>query len=241
VDLNIGINERNFVQFKIPYSFTYGSLSNTKGISDISLSFTRNLIENERQQLNLTIGSKIPVGDGNRHKWMDRSLPMYYQQSLGTLDFVAGISWITRRWLVATGIQHPFGNNNNQFRWDVWEGTERLEDALMYPQSVNLDRGTDIMFRVERNFRFSKFNINLGLLPIYRLNLDKITSPQSGEVVESLGSDGLALTLLTGLTYNFNVKTGFKIMNGFRLRRRPKNPDGLSREFVSNIGFLIKF
>ena len=106
---------------------------------------------------------------------------------------------------------------------------------------MNLDRGTDIMFRVERNFRFSKFNINLGLLPIYRLNLDKITSPQSGEVVESLGSDGLALTLLTGLTYNFNVKTGFKIMNGFRLRRRPKNPDGLSREFVSNIGFLIKF
>ena len=96
------------------------------------------------------------------------------------------------------------------------------------------------MFRVERNFRFSNFNFNLGLLPIYRLTKDTNIS-RGGIKNEIEGSDGLALTLLVGGGYQFSVKSGIKIMNGFRLVKRPFNPDGLSREFVSNIGYVYKF
>ena len=106
------------------------------------------------------------------------------------------------------------------------------------------------MLRVERNFRFLNWNFNLGLLPIYRLNRDKITVPLLDQETRYLngfatreveGSEGLALTLLVGGTYWFDVRSGIKMMNGFRITRRQKNPDGLSRELVSNIGYVYRF
>lgn len=238
-DISIGINNKSTIQFKIPYVFVDGVLEKTNGVGDLSIGFAQNLVANDKFQVNLTLGTKIPVGsdnisvDGNE-------LPMYYQTGLGTFDGIIGISVITKKWLFATGYQHAFNRTDNNFWWSDWEGHPDEAEALGYTQSKDLERGKDIMFRVERNFRFSNFNINIGLLPIYRLTEDSNIS--RGNVENKIpGSDGLALTLLLGGGYQFSVKSGIKIMNGFRVDRRPTNPDGLSREFVSNIGYVYKF
>ena len=103
---------------------------------------------------------------------------MYYQTSLGTYDFITGISLINRKWLFATGIQIPLNRNKNQFLWQAWETSDEDPAYIVeYNQAKELKRGIDVMFRAERNFRLSRFNFGIGALPIYRISNDEITGP----------------------------------------------------------------
>ncbi len=248
-DVNIGINAKTTAQVKVPYVNVDGALADTRGIGDLSLSLTRNLISNDSYQVNFTVGSKVPTGDENIANEEGQSLPMYNQTGLGTFDAVAGVSLITSKWLVATGIQRPFGDINSTFLWRDWAGDPLEEKALEYTQARSLRRGTDIMFRVERNFRFTNYNFATGLLPIYRINKDIINVPvndpegnfigNQDKIVD--GSEGLALTLLLSGGYQFNTKFGIKVIQGFRLVQRGKNPDGLSRKMVNNVSFVYRF
>jgi len=237
LDAGIGITDKMSMQIKLPYSKTYGSLAEVGAISDISLCATRNLISKENYQFNLTAGTKIPTSNANLMK-DGKPLPMYYQASLGTYDIIVGASWINKKWLFAAGYQQALNKNGNEFTWGKWGGDE---DARRYPVSNRLQRGKDIMLRAERNFRLSRFNGYIGLLPIYRFTKDKITAPATGLRVDVEGSDGLALTALMGGGYRFSVRSGIKFLIGARIYERNKNPDGLSREFVNSIGYEFRF
>ena len=246
-DFNFSINSKTSAQIKLPYNITRGVLSNTSGLGDISISATRNLVYKEKYQINLTVGGKIPTNNATKKSDDGRPLPMYYQSSLGTFDFVCGLSMVTKNWLFAAGYQMPFNRVDNAFTWGAWAGSPLHEKALEYPLSNQLMRGKDIMFRVERNFRFSRFNTYIGLLPIYRLNKDEITAPKSTRRTTVVGnkgedgSDGLAMTLLYGFGYRFSTKTAIKFLLGKVIVRREINPDGLSREVVNTLSFEYRF
>ncbi len=239
VDVNLGFNSKTNLQVKLPYQYAEGRLGNNHGLGDISLSLSYNLVNKEQYQINATLGTKIPTGMPNRTSNTGRALPMYYQNTLGTYDFIAGLSIITRNWLIAAGYQRALNRVNSQFLWRDWEGTPNQVWADHYPQANQLLRGDDLMMRVEYNLRFSRFNANTGLLAIYRPTKDQI---QVGErTIDVRGSDGLALTYLVGVGYKFNTRSAIKIGAGFRLRRRPRNPDGLSREFVNTVTYQFNF
>jgi hypothetical protein len=244
-DMNFGLNSRTSFQVKLPYQFITGRLANTAGVGDISLCFTKNLLSREKYDVNLSLGTKIPT-NGSDKSIEGRPLPMYYQTSLGTYDAIGGISLITRQWLFATGIQVPLNENQNQFVWNKWGDHPEKAYADRYNQAKNLKRGTDIMFRVERNFRFSRFNASVGMLPIYRINKDEIT--RSGTEVGSAETriknpvaKGLALSAIATVGYNFNVRTGIKALVGHKLVQRDFNPDGLTRELVTSISYVYRF
>jgi hypothetical protein len=245
-DMNFGLNSRTSFQVKLPYQFVTGRLANTGGLGDLSLCFTKNLFSNEKYDINLSLGTKIPT-NGSDKSIDGRPLPMYYQTSLGTYDAIAGVSLITRKWLFATGVQAPLNENNNQFVWNKWGDHPEKEYADRYNQAKNLKRGTDVMFRVERNFRFSRFNFSLGLLPIYRINLDEITrsgkDTGSPEVANFKNPDakGLALSGIFTTGYNFNVRSGIKALVGRKIVQRDFNPDGLTRELVTSISYVYRF
>lgn len=238
-DMTFGINPKTFFQVKLPFQAVTGRLANTSGLGDISLCLTRNIKSKERYDINFSLGAKIPTN--NSDKDIDGlPLPMYYQTSLGTYDVIAGISLITRQWLLATGIQIPLNKNENQFLWEDWEQTEEAEYILGYNQAKELKRGTDVMVRVERNFRFSRLNFTLGVLPIYRVNRDEITSPR-GMRVQPDKAKGLAMSGIFTTGYSFNVRAGIKLLLGHKFVQRETNPDGLSREFVSTISYIYRF
>jgi hypothetical protein len=245
-DMNFGLNSRTSFQVKLPYQFVTGRLANTAGLGDISLCFTKNLFTNEKYDVNLSIGTKIPT-NGSDKSIDGRPLPMYYQTSLGTYDAIAGVSLITRKWLFATGIQVPLNENDNQFVWNKWGDHPEKEYVDRYNQAKSLKRGTDVMFRVERNFRFSRFNFSLGLLPIYRINLDEITrsgkDTGSPEVANFKNPDakGLALSGIFTTGYNFNVRSGIKALVGHKIVQRDFNPDGLTRKLVTSISYVYRF
>jgi hypothetical protein len=253
IDLNVGLTPKSTFQFKLPYVYAFSRLENTNGLGDISLSYSRNILAKEKYQLNATIGCKIPTGDADVRAKDGRPLPMYIQPTLGTIDLVAGASMINRGWLFAVGYQKVIANlNRNEFIWEKWAdhpdpvkrelGSDRLHG---FPQSRLIQRRADVMARIERNQRFSKFNIHAGLLLIHRFNQDQVNrpNPQSGvlEEVKVVGSNGSALSLIVGVTYHFSIKSSLKLLFGDRLLERDRNPDGLSREQVWTLGYQYNF
>jgi hypothetical protein len=237
-DLNFTLNAKTSFQVKLPYQAVQGRLANTSGLGDISLCFTRNIFTTEKFDINISVGGKIPTNHSDKKDDNGEPLPMYYQTSLGTYDFITGVSLISRHWLVATGIQHPFNKNENQFIWQQWLDPNETEYIKKYNNAKELKRGTDVMLRVERNFRFSRLNFSLGLLPIYRITRDEITTPDGRREKRD---KGLALSAIFTTGYNFNVQSGVKLLLGHKLVQREFNPDGLTREFVSTLSFYHRF
>lgn len=245
LDFNFSLNTRNSLQLKVPFQWAEGALAKTSSIGDISFCYTRNLYSADRFDLNLSVGGKIPTNHSNILDVSGNPLPMYYQTSLGTYDAIAGISLINRKWLFATGIQIPLNTNGNQFDWHRWPTTDpEFEYVKKYPNSTDLRRGIDVMFRVERNFRLSRFNFSAGLLPIYRITADEITDFQGVRTsVDSKGNvaKGLALSWILTAGYNFNAQSGIRLLVGHKIRQRDFNPDGLTRELVSSLSYSYRF
>ncbi len=245
-DLNFSFRQKNTFQVKLPYQMVQGRLANTSGAGDISLCFTRNLYTSDRFSLNFSLGTKLPTNHSDKVSTAGLPLPMYYQTSLGTYDLISGISLINRRWLLATGIQIPLNHNRNQFVWSEWANTSEADYILGYSQARNLKRGTDVMIRIERNFRFSRLNLSAGILPIYRITKDEVI--KSGvaansplEKVKPDAAHGLACSLIFTAGYNLDVRSGIKLLVGRKIAEREVNPDGLTREFVSSITYVYRF
>lgn len=242
LEFNVGFTEDLTAQVKVPYTWVRGNLNGwtSNGLGDISLSVSQTLVKKRKYSVVGTLGAKFPTNDSDIPLDNGRPLPMYFQTSLGTYDFIAGFSLISRGWLVAVAYQKPFGTNGNTFTHLAWEGPF-LDLATPYPESLELRRSGDVMLRVERNFRFSRWNAHVGLLPIYHLKRDLVTSPETGERIRAENSDGIALSLILGLTYRFNVKSAVHFLFGDRWLERDNNPDGLSREQVYSIGYRYNF
>ncbi len=240
IEANIGIGSKYTVQAKVPYQVANGHLGTYQSLSDISLSVTRNLVSTENFDVNFTLGTKIPSNNSDFAQFNGKSLPMYYQTSLGTYDLIFGASIVSRKWLLAAGYQQALNRNQNGFWYGEWSG-DNLTYVHQYALCGNLQRGKDVMLRVERNFRLSRFNASIGLLPIYRLNQDNYIAHATQLSTDAPNSNGLALSGIYTLGYNFDVRSGVKLLIGNKFIQRSINPDGLSREFVASFTYSYRF
>ncbi len=247
VDFTIGINDLSSFQVKLPYQWSKGNLGRIGGLGDISLSYTRSLKVTPKWNINGTLGTKLPSGDGNKtinNEFTDgRDVPMhmYYQNSLGSFDAIAGISAISSDWLFATGIQVALTENKNQFDpldFPNYPSPEYLDN---YDVGKNLKRGVDIMFRAERNWRFVNYNFSLGALPIIRITKDEAIPAGETERQKLPGTTGMALSVLASFGYQFDVNNSVKIIQGIKVTDRDFNPDGLTRDSVLSISYIYQF
>ncbi len=249
LDAGFSITKNLSGQFKLPYYSVNGNFDKTSGLGDISLSLTQRLIDTESFDLSATVGAKIPTNDSAIRSSGEKVpgteglvLPMYYQTSLGSFDIVAGASLISSKWLFATGIQMALTANNNTWWAQEWVGKYPNEDYIRaYDDANKLKRGTDIMLRVERNFRFAKYSFNIGLLPIFRISKDQTVDRNTGEYRKLDGTTGMALTALAGATYNFNINNTVKFTYGQKITDRDVNSDGLTRHSVIILAYLFRF
>jgi hypothetical protein len=240
LDVNTSIGTRSNLQFKLPYTYCTGPLGSSMSFGDISYSFTYVLKTNDQFQLLTTVGGKIPTNNSNQLSDDGRPLPMYNQTSLGTYDFIAGASFLARNWLFATGIQMAFNQNGSQFKWGDWKSSPLTLTANEYPPSWNLKRGTDVMLRIERNFRSTKWNAYIGLLTIYRITKDEISKGIESNRIKVDKTTGAAITALTGVGYKFSTRVALKGLFGMKIINRETNPDGLSREWVTSLSVEFK-
>lgn len=247
LDLNFNLlNDKTFIQVKVPYQAVEGNLGKTRGMGDLSVCLTRKILTWGAFDMSVSLGGKIPSNNSNlRDDVNNLPLPMYYQTSLGTYDAIAGFSMISRDWLFATGIQHPFNRNGNHFTWTPWlplyKNGEDPDYVRSYAGAYDLRRGTDIMLRAERNFRFSRINFSIGILPIYRINRDEVTTVSTGERIRPEGTTGLAFSSIATAGYSFSVRSGIKVLYGQKFKSRDLNPDGLTRHHVMTVSYYYRF
>ncbi len=255
LDATISITNSLFFQAKVPYQMADGSLGEARSVGDLSFGITYGIGEFLGGNISATLGTKIPTNNSSQSdpdSWgVENDLPMYYQTSLGSYDLIFGGSWITSKWLLATGIQMALTENENDFRWGnenvsgSWRANYQNGESSGYVGSYdlanNLKRGTDVMLRIERNFRFVNYSFNVGLLPIYRITKDERYDFNNDIRIKEDGTTGLALSVLGGCAYHFNVNSSMKLILGKKLAQRRVNPDGLTREFVSSLSYVLRF
>lgn len=216
VDADFNIGAKTTFHFKLPYTFVFNKLPMVNGLGDISLSFTRLLLQKGKWQIAGTLGGKIPT-NGNDLSHNGIPLPSYYQTSLGTYDLIAEIGIVYGNWLFSTGYQHALNRTKNQFLRYIeggvpknsFDGTEYASFAKLYANSKELQRTPDVMLRVERNFRIGRFNAHLGLLNIYRLEDDEVTNFKGARVKIS-ESKGLTANGLLGAGYRFSTRSAIQ-------------------------------
>jgi hypothetical protein len=189
------------------------------------------------KKASLTLGVKIPLSDANR-KEDGRALPMDYQSSLGTFDLVFGFGYAIGRLQLVAAIQQPLTQNNNEFFAEDYPLFSPLRDF----QSTNqFKRSGDVLLRASYPIDIGqKFRFTPSLLPIYHLSNDKYTNKEDIEV-EIEGSEGLTLNWNLYLDYELNNDQALQLNVGSPFVVRDARPDGLTRSFVANLEYRIKF
>jgi hypothetical protein len=237
VDANFTLGRKNSFQLRAPaYMIIDGNMPTVRGWGDTYLSLTRQLWSTDQFQINATVGGKIYTTATRT----DNVMPMYQQTAHGSNDVMGGVSLMSKRWMVAIGYQRPLNATRNAFHPERFAETDMEEVAKKYAPSVGLLRGDDIAVRVERNFRLARWNFFVGTLNLVRVTADQ-TLDSEGKLQPVNGTQGLASNLLAGVGYQFNIHAGIRLLMAGKLTERAQNPDGLSRDFVAQLAYVVRF
>jgi hypothetical protein len=233
VEYNRLFSEKVSLDFKLTSLAQIGNGISAFGISD----FFVNMNYRASKKFKVTIGAKIPLSNGG--KSLDGlPLPMDYQASLGTFDLIFGVGYDIHKLQIIAAIQQPLTQNSNQF----FASNYSPSSALRSFQSTNgFKRTGDVMLRVSYPLSLGKkLKLTPSLLPIYHLLNDQYTDELNIER-EIIGSQGLTLNGNVYVDYEINEKSSFQINMGKPFIVREARPDGLTRSFIANFEYRIRF
>lgn len=227
------INKRFGFNAKLSTLAQNGNGISSFGLSDIFVNTNYML----GKKLKLTLGTKIPLSDAN-NTYNNRPLPMDYQSSLGTLDIIFGIGYEIKKIQFVVAIQQPLSQNDNQFISTNYSVDSKLRAFL---STNKFKRSGDILLRLSYPVNISsKFTFTPSVLPIYHLANDKFTDEFNIEK-EIEGSQGFTLNGNAYLDYKLNNKSSIQLNLGMPFVVRNNRPDGLTRSFIANLEYLVRF
>jgi hypothetical protein len=232
-EYNKQVNEKFGIDVKLTSLAQKGNDISVFGLSDVFL----NANYRASEKLTFTLGTKIPLSNANK-SLNDLPLPMDYQASLGTFDIIFGAGYVIRKLQVVAAIQQPLTQNHNQF----FASDYPSDSELMVFQSTNkFKRSSDVLLRVSYPISLTqKLRLTPSVLPIYHLTNDKYTD-ESGIEKEINGSQGLTLNGNIYVDYEINNKSVIQLNMGIPFVVRDSRPDGLTRSFIANLEYRMKF
>jgi hypothetical protein len=233
LEYNRQLTEKFGLDVKLTTLAQNGNGISAFGLSDVFL----NANYKASDEVKLTLGAKIPLSDSNSTS-NNLPLPMDYQASLGTFDLIFGIGYEFKKIQAVVAIQQPLTKNNNQFIATNY----LMNSELKTFQSTNkFERSGDVLLRVSYPLNItSKLKLTPSILPIYHLANDKYTD-EFNIKKEIIGSQGLTLNGNAYLDYEINSKNIIQLNLGMPFIVRDSRPDGLTRSFIANIEYRIKF
>ncbi len=209
-----------------------GNEVSSTGLSDIFLTSNYSV-----GAVDVVGGLKIPLSDGN--KLLDgNALPMDYQSSLGTYDMILGVGNADGKIIWSISYQQPLTQNNNQF-----DSAQYPEGSIFreIPTTRGFDRAGDLLARVSYPIALSeKLVFTPSALPIYHLRNDRYIN-DAGELVDIENSSGLTFNLNMFLDLKLNSVSGIQFGVAAPLVVREVRPDGLTRGFVANLEYKVRF
>ena len=225
------LNKKWAVQAKLTANYADGNLGSAFAPGDIYVSGTY-IFSNKKNIWNVsaTLGTKLLLSQSDL-KTANRSLPMQYQSSLGTIDLITGVALYNKHWQIAAGWQQPLtGTNGNNFLPIYFNDAK----ADKYIPSNDFNRKADVLLRgMYKHSLNNQFYLNAGLLGIYHLGKDTyIDGNISNQPIAIKGSDGLTLNASVASWYAVSKKITIGLTAAVPLLIRDVRPDGLTRSFV---------
>ncbi|OYU79222.1 MAG: hypothetical protein CFE23_14945 [Flavobacterium sp. BFFFF1] len=219
---------------KITASSASGSFGTRSAVGDAYLSSTYSPVTERVYKWSFTGGLKIPFHDANL-SIDNRPLPMDYQSSLGTIDFLGGANLNYKMWDFNVAVQVPVINFNANSYVADFSGTDD------FPTTNLFERKPDALLRATYTVKTSNkyFSFKPNLLFIYHLGTDTYED-SDGKRLSIAGSDGL--TVNGNLISAYHYKTGvieLSLATPFAVRK--VRPDGLTREWTVGIGIRKGF
>lgn len=184
-------------------------------------------------KLKAVTGFKIPLRSGNKIK-NGIVLPMEYQPSLGTFDFLFALQTSLDKWDFALGWQQPLSQNDNQFFTQNFVGSEEFQTTNQFY------RNPDIWTRISYHIDFKKISIIPSILPIYHLANDNFRNSQDQREV-ILGSKGLTLNAAMQFDMKLTPNDIIGLNGAMPLINRDARPDGLTRKYLITLDLRHSF
>lgn len=233
LEYNRHINEQFSFDAKLTTLAQNGNDVSAFGLSDLFL----NANYNTNKNLKFTLGAKIPLSDAGNSK-NNLPLPMDYQSSLGTFDLIVGVGYEIKKIQLVAALQQPLTQNSNQFLASQYPANSALREFL---STNKFQRSGDVLLRVSYPLNInSKLRLTPSILPIYHLKNDRFTNQNNVEM-EINNSKGLTLNGNVYLDYEINRRNGLQFNMGVPFVVRTARPDGLTRSFIANVEYRIKF
>lgn len=229
------INKRFSISSKITYSVANGSFGTRGAFGDAYLIGNYNWKPKTNTQWSSLVGIKIPFTSSNL-KINEFSIPLDYQSSLGTFDFIAGLNLNYKKWDFNTAIQIPvFNNNKNSYFTE-------FSDTNDFPSTNLFERKSDALFRTTYTLQTTnkKFTFKPNVLFIYHLGEDSFENVFGArETIKN--SDGLTINGNIIGAYAINTKNSIELSLATPFVVREVRPDGLTREFTAGIIYKVSF
>ncbi|MFA6278266.1 MAG: hypothetical protein WC622_16070 [Pedobacter sp.] len=230
---------RNFNQTwtaacKITSSLAYGEFGKRASIGDAYLLLSYNRKLSSSFKWSFTSGAKIPFNRSNL-KINNHPLPLDYQSSLGTFDFLGSSNLNYKRWDFNAAFQIPVFNINANSYFAEYAGTDD------FPTTNLFHRKPDVLFRTTYSLKTKnqKFVFKPNVLFIYHIGEDSAEDIY-GKRFSIDGSSGLTINGNIISAYNFkNSSIELSLATPFVVRTI--RPDGLTRSFTAGISYITRF
>lgn len=226
---------KNFgAEIKITSAYINGELGSNFNVGDIFIKgsyFWKTILKTD---ISFLAAVKVPLKNGNFTK-SGTSLPMVYQTSLGTYDFVFGYQTKWKRLEFFNLIQIPMTQNQNKF-------FASYSPNLLFPSTNQFTRKPDIIFSIAYNHFIEKAKILFGgqVLTIYHLGKDSFVD-ESNKRKDIDGSEGLTINLNAMIGYGINARNNLQLSAATPVLVRKERPDGLTRKFTAELNYQYSF
>ncbi len=235
LDYSLQINSAWSISAKATGTWRYGKATSVGGLSDLIISS----LFQSANKVGIVGAIKLPLSTSNR-KLNNKSLPMAYQTSLGTIDLILGFQLIQSNWLFVAAWQQPITQNNNEFLMSAFDPEEL---GHVYPETNRFVRSGDVLIRVAYSHGLKTLKKNTlltySILPIYHLKDDEYTNP-TGEKVVLAGSGGLTINANANINREITNFSNLELSVGFPLIARKVRPEGLS-QFSLSLEYTVRF
>lgn len=228
-------NEKWSANAKVTSSYANGSFGGRGSLGDAFLTANYAPVVTGSYKWSFTSGLKIPFNQSNL-KINDHPLPMDYQSSLGTFDFLGSVNLNYKNWDFNYAVQLPVININANSYFSEYSGIADFVTTNLFERKPDvLLRGTYTINTTNRKFSFKP-----NLLFIYHLGQD---------TYEDIYGQRKSIAGSEGLTVNGNLIAGYHFASGSSIEAsiatpfvvREVRPDGLTRAWTAGVSYKVRF
>lgn len=229
------VSERFSWSSKVTFSSANGSFGTRTSLGDAFLVGNYRFAEKKNTQWSITSGMKIPFTTANL-KINGYSIPLDYQASLGTFDWLLSTNLKYKKWDFNTAIQVPVFNNNKNSYFKEFSGTND------FPSTNLFERRADALFRTTYTLQTAnkKWQFKPNVLFIYHLGEDTFEN-RFGIREKIMDSDGLTINGNLVSSYALTANSALEVSIATPFVVRDVRPDGLTRSFVFAVQYNISF